>query len=168
MGHYAPMGYTTTEKRSRDVTYRAPKRPLEKVMTVINHATVDSTQVQSIIAAPVYPATMTGLRWNFTFNQDAGTSFAHYVWAIVLVPDGGTIDTLVFTDLSKFYTPEKNCLVWGYGSINTFATGQTKQVEGSTKTMRKIQNGDAIVFIMRGITTQTSHVRGAIQLFLKG
>ncbi len=163
---YPPRGYESTDKRSRTVTYNQAKRPIDKVMTVVNQAAIDATDVTSTITTCTYPCTVTGLRWNFTVNQDGGTGLAHIVWAIIYLREGETIDGLTFSDGLTFYKPESSVLVWGYAGISN--STEVKIIEGTTKTMRKMQLGDAIHMIFRGVATNTSHIRGAVQLFLKG
>ncbi len=163
---YPPPSYTINDKRQRTVTTRAAKRPIDKVMTIVNQAGVDSTDVTTTITTCTYPCTITGLRWGLSFNQFGGSATCHYVWAIIYLREGETIDGLSFADGLTFYKPESSVLVWGYGAMRNLQT--TNYAEGTTKTMRKMQLGDSVQFIMRGITTEESEVRGCVQLFLKG
>ena len=163
---YPPRGYETTDKRQRTVTYSSAKRPIDKVMTIVAQSGVDSTDVTTTVYTCTYPCTMTGLRWNLAFAQSAGTVWCHFVWAIIYLREGETIDGLSFGDGLTFYKPESSVLTYGYNTI--FNHTQTKLMEGTTKTMRKMQVGDSIQFLMRGITTETSEVRGCVQLFVKG
>ncbi len=164
MTFVAPNSFTVSDKRQRVVTVARASRPIDKTITTIQQF-LNATQDQTVITNPTFPSTMTGLRWNLTFSQSAGTSLAQYQWAIVFLAQDETIDTLAFGDNLRFYTPEKNCLVWGYGTI--FNMTQTNHVDGSTKTMRKLMVGDRIIFIALGIATNTVQVDGAVQLFLK-
>ncbi len=162
---YPPPSYNINDKRQRTVTYAAAKRPIDKVIRNIEHVGVDATNVSTTIISTTLPGTVTGIRWNFVITQDGGTGVADCVWAIVLLKDGDTLDTLTFTDSDILYKPEQNCLVWGFSSIknNLWAT----RVEGSTKTMRKLMIEDEIQFIAKGEVTNTSKIVGAIQLFIK-
>ncbi len=163
---YPPPSYNVSDKRQRTVTYAAAKRPIDKVMTVVNQGSVGTTDVTTTIFTCSYPCTMTGLRWNLAVDQSAGTGLAQFVWSIIYLREGETIDSMVFGDGLTFYKPESSVLVWGYGSIYNLT--QTKSLEGTTKTMRKMQVGDTIQFIYKGVATNTSSVFGAVQLFIKG
>ncbi len=164
---YPPRGYEVTDKRQRSVTYAAAKRPIDKVMTTIFHSGVNATDVTTTIYTATFPCTMTGLRWSLTFNQDGGVAQSHFVWAIIYLREGETIDGLVITDGLTFYKPESSVLVWGYGGQKGGHLVDSLR-EGTTKTMRKMQAGDIIAFIMKGIATETTECAGAVQLFVKG
>ncbi len=141
------------------------RRPINKSLITILQAGNDATDTTTALLAVAFPCTSTGLRWNLTFTQDAGTAVAFFYWAIVVLYDGSTQDTLVTTDGGTFYQPEKNVLAFGSGTIDNNV--ETKTYIGSTKTMRKLQVGDALIFIAKGSATNTTRCDGIVQFFCK-
>lgn len=166
MAMIAPNSFTVSDKRQRVVTVARANRPIDKKITVIAH-TVDLTQVSTTVAAPTFPSTMVGLRWNFTVSQTAGTGIARGAWAIVYLREGETVDALSFVDGATFYNPEQNCLTWGYIAIDNGSNPHV--IKGSTKTMRKLMVGDTIIMTSVGTSdTDVIFAQGGVQLFLKG
>ncbi len=141
------------------------KRPIDKSLVAILKAGVNATQQTTVLLTTTFPCTVVGLRWELSYEQDAGTGLCAFAWAIVVVRDGVTVDNLVTSDAGSFFNPEENCLVFGSGTIDN--NTQTKQFSGSTKTMRKMQGGDTLVYLHKGIATETSGSRGVIQFFCK-
>ncbi len=141
------------------------KRPIDKkLVTIANDATA-GTQVTTTLITATFPCTITGLRWSLAFVQDGGAGVCLFWWAIVIVRDGVTIDTLATSNGAVFFNPEQNCLVFGNGIID--ADTETKTFVGATKTMRKLMGGDTLQFVTLGGTTNTSGSRGIIQFFCK-
>ncbi len=165
MAFLAPRSFDISDKRQRTVTVARARRPVDKVILVVGLA-LNATDDSTVIHTATYPATMTGLRWDFNFLQSGGTGVASYVWAIIYLRDGETIDNLTFANGASLYSPEQNCLVWAFGSIDN--NTETKQDRGSTKTMRKMMVGDQIVVAALGVATNTTAMTGGVQLFLKG
>ncbi len=141
------------------------KRPIDKKLIAVLKAGVNATQQTTVLLTTTFPCTVVGLRWSLTFDQDGGTSTAAFSWAIVIVKEGVTVDTLVTSDAGSFFNPEENCLVFGMGTIDN--NQHTVQFSGATKTMRKMQGGDILMFIHKGIASETSGSRGVIQFFCK-
>jgi len=166
MAFIAPRSFEVSDKRQRVVTTSRAKRPIDKVIIVVNFSAVSATDENEEIISASYPATVTGLRWDFDVRQAGGTGVCDMTWAIVFLRDGETLDTLSFTAGITFYKPEQNCLVYGFQVIENKL--ETKHVKGSTKTMRKLMVGDSIHMIVKGVGTDTVTVKGAVQLFLKG
>ncbi len=144
---------------------RKQKRPINKSLVAILKDTVTATDQTTVIFTATFPCTMVGLRWNLAMYQNTGTGTAVVNWAIVIVREGFTIPTLTVSDAGTFYSPESDCLVFGVATI--YNNTQTKDFNGDTKTMRKMQGGDRLVFIARGIASETHSVRGIIQFFCK-
>lgn len=154
-------------KRARTGFIEAPrtKRPIDKKLVAIATNAIAATQDVTQLISATFPCTITGLRWNLSFIQDAGTGACVIHWAIVIVRDGVTIDTLGVSSAAVFFNPEQNCLVFGAAMIDN--NTQSKDFNGSTKTMRKLMGGDTLQFIHLGVATQTSGCRGVIQFFCK-
>ncbi len=144
---------------------RAARRPIDKSIVAVNKDAVDATDVTTVLLTTTFPCTVVGLRWDIAFFQAAGTGEGIFHWAIVVVRDGVTIDTLAISDAAAFFEPEQNCLVFGVGVIDN--NSQTKSFTGDTKTMRKMKGGDTLVFVAKGVATNTLGIRGVIQFFCK-
>ncbi len=166
MGTFVPTGFTTSDKRQRVTTFSRPRRNVNKEIIVIRKSSIQATQLVTNLVIATFPFTFTGLRWNFAVHQNAGTGEGLFSWCIAYVPDGETIDVMSRTDASGFYTPEQNCLVWGFGVIDNNSNGLL--IEGTTKTMRKMMTGDALIFAILGTgATNVLDLTGAIQFFQK-
>lgn len=133
------------------------KRPIDKKLISISKTNSTTQQSTDLITA-TFPCTITGLRWSFAMS---GSSVIH--WAIVILRDGETLDALGQGDASTLYNPEQN--VMAFGVVNALSTDHVHP-EGSTKTMRKLQGGDKIVFVM-DCSSATGSVNGCVQLFCK-
>ncbi len=155
-----------SNKRARSASFGGhTKRPIDKQLIVVSKDGVGSTQSTTTLLTVTFPCTIVGLRWTMSMLQDAGTGASHFFWAIMIVKDGVTIPVLAVTDAGDFVTPEQNVMAYGNGSIDNNST--TWGVIGSTKTMRKLMGGDLLVFVFRGIATNTVAVRGVVQFFCK-
>ncbi len=141
------------------------KRPINKSLVAIQQAGNNATDKSTQLFATTFPCTITGLRWAFTATQDAGTGTAFVHWAIVIVRAGVTQDVLTITDGASFFDPETNCLVFGATTIANNV--ESKDFIGDTKTMRKMQGGEALVFIAKGSDTNTTRIDGVVQFFCK-
>ncbi len=157
----------SSRKRARSEFTVIPrtKRPINKSLISVAQATVDGTQVVTTLLTVTFPCTITGVRWDLSFVQDAGTGNASFLWAVIINREGLTIDTMSFGNASSFYNPETNCLVFGSGIIDNNLDAIAHR--GHTKTMRKMQGGDVLAFIMIGTATNTSKCQGVIQFFCK-
>ncbi len=144
---------------------RTGRRPVDKLIIVVNKDTIAGSQVQTILTTATFPCTVVGLRWQITAAQDGGTTACIGEWAIIILRDGQTAGTLVLSDQGTMFQPEQDVLTWGMWNIDN--NTQTKMMEGDTKTMRKLLGGDRLVFIAIGVATQTTKIQGIIQFFCK-
>ncbi len=154
-----------SRKRLRPEGGFRTKRPTDKKIVSIGKGNMGTTNVATDLITATFPCTITGLRWNLSFAQDAGTGLAFFFWAIVIQRDGELLDIIGTTDGGSFYNPEQNVLTHGVGTIDNHS--ETKAVNGTTKSMRKLMGGDKYVFVARGTGTNTSRVDGQIQFFCK-
>jgi len=141
------------------------RRPVDKNLIAIAQTAIDATDQTTTLVTATFPCTIVGLRWDFSIIQTAGTGICTYYWAIVILRDGLTQPTIAISDGSTFYNPEQDVMAFGATSIDN--NTQTKQYMGSTKTMRKMMGGDKLIFISKGVATNTSRVDGVIQFFCK-
>lgn len=143
---------------------RRTKRPIAKQLIVISKTAV-SAQVTTTLITATFPCTITGLRWVVSAAADAGTAFSQMSWAIVKVTDGNTPNTLSGTDGATFYAPEQDVLAFGKSIIMPGNVVHPHNDSGSTKTMRKLQAGDQVFFLVASEATNTIEVQGVIQFF---
>ncbi len=147
---------------------RRAKRPINKELISILH-NVGTTQGTTFIIPPaVFPGTVTGLRWSVCVRASLVTGPAEIFWAIVVVPQGDTIDAMSIGDGTSFYAPEKNVLTFGIfeGPDADLGVGPVLHVfEGTTKTMRKFMVGDTLAFISNANNANAGRITAIIQVF---
>ena len=144
---------------------RSAKRPIDKSIVFVNKTGISGSQVQTTLSTTTFPCTIVGLRWEISAVQSGGTGVATFLWAVVVIRDGDSADTLVFSDAGSVYEPEQNVLTWGTSLINN--NTNNIQWKGDTKTMRKMMGGDQLAFICIGEATNTMDIHGIIQFFCK-
>ncbi len=161
---------STTRKRSRtsDSTARTTKRSIDKELKIANQIATTSV-VTTVLKTTTFPCTIVGLRWDGNI-QAITASNALVAWAIIVVHDGNAANTPALSDGSNFYTPEQDVLA--FGLTRTLGTGSTSgpsvaQVSGSTKTMRKLKQGDQLMFISFSGSAASAAVDFIIQFFCK-
>ena len=142
------------------------KRPIDKNLKVITKTGVDATQVATTLITATFPCTVTGIRQSLSFSRTAGAATCFYHWAIVLVRDGNSANALAVSDAATLYEPEQNVLAFGNGSL-VAAGPDAADITGSTKTMRKLMGSDVLVFVAKGVATNTVDIQGVIQFFCK-
>ncbi len=141
------------------------RRPIDKEIVVVFKTGLVGTQAVTTLKTTTFPCTITGLRWDIEAAQIAGTAVSKIAWAIVLVPEGDAINTLVISDAGSLYSPEQNVMAFGMGLPQTTSNGS--RFQGSTKTMRKMRGGDLLQFVAVSEATNSLDVFGAIQFFCK-
>ena len=155
-----------TTQGQRPVFQISQKRPIDKSLVYVNKDTVDATQVTTQLLVATFPCTVTGLRWDIQVDRSAGTGQCRGDWCIVLVKDGNSANSISISDAATFYEPEQNVLAFGVHSGQQDGPDSTHFM-GTTKTMRKLMGGDQLIFVYKGLATNTSNVRGIIQFFCK-
>ncbi len=146
------------------------KRPIAKDIISIGITNAGTVQRSTQLKVTTFPCTLTGLRWSLSYQSVLVSGPAAQFWGIVLNREGETSNTLVTSDGSTLYSPEQNVLAWGHWQATDADIGQGPSVmrsEGTTKTMRKLQEGDSIDFLIIGTAGTANLVRGAIQFFCK-
>jgi len=158
-------------KRTRRVVPRrtGARRAVDKELKVVTLVDVGTTQRSTTLKTTTFPCTIAGLRWHIAFqNKNAGASEFIY-WAIVVVHDGQAVSAPSTSNAADFYTPEQNVLAFGIISADDFDSGGkiTTMVEGQSKTMRKLRQGDQVIFTTLGITGTAGELRAVVQFFCK-
>lgn len=149
------MQYAYTAPRSR--------RPMDKIIKTIKVADVSSgAQTSTTLATATYPGTIVGLRWELSFVKT--TNSGNVAWAIVLVREGASADTITLTDAAAFYQPEQNVLACGVLGLDTT---DRDIIVGDTKAMRKLQGGDQLLFLTYADVVSCASCSGTVQFFVK-
>ena len=162
------MGY---KRRRMDGGGYQAKRPIDKKLLVVNKANVVGSNQSLDLLAPTSPCTVCGIRWSLMAGPNGGTSGNQhdFQWAIVLLPDGNTVDNPATVDGQIMYQPEQHVLAFGSSSSDgtAFVSQEGQHFEGTSKSMRKLKEGDKVVFVCRGVATEPSRIFGTVQVFCK-
>ncbi len=154
-------------KRRRTGPVARARRPIDKDLKVVAH-TITTTVVSTTLKTTTFPCTVVGIRWTLTLSS-AVASIQDVWWALVVVPDGESVNTPAISDGATFYAPEQNVLAFGVGQLMSNAGDgiQPLMWEGSTKTMRKLKAGDVLALATIGSDANGGLMRGVIQFFCK-
>lgn len=152
------------------VVQTSVKRPIDKNLVNVVKTTIADNKHTSLLATATYPGTITGIRWSIACVADNGGDNMIY-WALVRVKEGIAVGTLATSDLSTLFEPEQEVLAFGIISIvqgDSTAGSATYNGEGSTKTMRKLMNGDQLFVVLQGTNGGASSTfRATFQFFQK-
>lgn len=159
---------------SRTVVFKNPggraRRPIDKALPCVFMTGLVNTQQTQDLVTPNAPCTVMGIRWSMDawIDDSTATADAEIAWAIVILRDGRTANTMSKTGGSNLYEPEQDVLAYGRFILRDDAAGMAAHnFEGNTKTMRKLRVGDKITFLALGTASGNSDVRGTIQVFCK-
>lgn len=159
---------------TRTVMFRNPggrsRRPIDKALPNISMTGLVGTQQTQDLVTPSAPCTVMGFRWAMSFYLDGGaTGDSEISWAIIILRDGNTANTMSKTGGSNLYEPEQDVLAFGRQILmqNTNENESRYNLVGNTKTMRKLKVGDKITFIALGNTNGNTSIRGTVQIFCK-
>jgi len=143
------------------------KRPIDKSLVVVSQ-TLNTTQQSTDLVTATFPCTVTGIRWDGTASA-ASTAGVRGFWALVLVKDGNSANTMAVSDGSTLYEPEQNVLAFGHFQCYDTDAGTGPggvHIMGSTKTMRKLMGGDKLSLITIASATGGPFNMG-VQFFCK-
>lgn len=171
-----------SSKRSKRRFSSRSKRPIDKniVGFSINLSGGNQGEVgiwppaSGPTAGSVFPGTITGIRWHIDCTSHTA-QFVRFAWAIVRLRQGQTASALTLPpSVGTMYSPEQDVIV--IGSCSTMLQNNTSlygthgyAIEGTTKAMRKVQNGDRIIFLCQDddSATDPNNVNGMIEYFVK-
>ncbi len=145
------------------------KRPIDKNIISINQ-TLGTTQVQTTLKTITFPATIVGIRWELAFVNTSTADNNTVSWAIIVIRQGNTANTMSISNGGDFYTPEKEVLAYGVVSLADNSAGDGPRLvnaSGQTKTMRRMMGGDILAFVQLSTLAASGTAKGAIQFFLK-
>ncbi len=156
-------------KRARGGGARVVARPIDKELKFVNQA-VTSSVVSTTLKTTTFPGTVVGLRWDLSALCIIATASPVVAWAIVVVPDGEAVNTPAISDGADFYTPEQNVLAFGMthlADIDATTGPRIMTFEGTTKTMRKLKQGDILALLSFSNTAVSAELDGIVQFFFK-
>ncbi len=159
-----------SRKNATKSQFRSVKRPVDKKLIVVNKSPQSTTQLATVLITATFPCTISGLRWSLTFNNIIATSDTNVRWAIVRVRDGVTVSTTAVSDAGDFYTPEQEVMAFGIthlGDSDGTVGPMIVNMEGNTKTMRKLMGGDTLQFIATAGAVNSVDILGIVQFFCK-
>ncbi len=114
--------------------------------------------------------TVSGLRWILDMLPSTGAMIV--TWLIWIRRHGQTVPTILANNAlpveSFAKLNDEDVLIWGSGSTPAGGT-TTRTFEGSTKTQRKMQKGDQLMFsyTAAGVGTEVVSLQLMAQTFLK-
>jgi len=113
-----------------------------------------------------FPGTITGLRWQVAgINGSVENTVIR--WCIVKCREGLTPGNLTnHTAAGAMYVPEQDVIAWGQLIVGAEWVSNYHN-EGSTKAMRKLQNGDSLWFVSNDASANALNVWYTIQFFYK-
>jgi len=152
--------------KRRRISRRAA-RPIDKQIVTLNHVAGIQKETQLMIVQ-AGARTLTGVRWNFNIISNTNTANPDFWWAIVIVKDGEVANPLDIGDQQQTYVPEQNVLAFGsrVGINLSTAADLVQHIEGSTKSMRKMMEGDKLFFISTTSVASGWILNGAVQFFM--
>lgn len=127
-----------------------------------NHALMPQAADAATNSVISQAMTVSGFRWNINFSPTAVTTAQRYKWVVWVRRKKAPISSIPMvsngTPTDGFnQIDENNIIVWGIGmSMN----GQPYCSDGATKTQRKMQAGDQLVF---SIVAQTAGATDGLQ-----
>ncbi len=150
-------------------------RPIDKVLPGVNMLNLVNVQVTQDLVTAATACTATGIRWslNAISTDTADVGIAAGAWAIIILRDSRTAQTMSFTAGSNLYEPEQDVLSFGRwlfsGKGDATGVGPgSMHFSGETKTMRKLKIGDKLSIIaLGGAGAVEMTFSGTVQIFCK-
>lgn len=100
--------------------------------------------------------------------QTAHDALDQIAWAVQVVREGVTTPIIALSDGGPFLKPEGNVLTFGIHSLGIQDDGQPSVSDiGHTKSMRKMQGGDKLIFSAKSTAAGVVQLTGVVQFFCK-
>lgn len=135
----------TRSKRIKNKKLYTSRGELTVLAGAGNYGGANAT-IQSNVS---YPNTIAGLRWEVSLmnlSADDMTHIREVFWFIAIYREGNVPQPATYTALG-LVKPEANVITWGTG-ISGVGNERSLTWSGSTKSMRKMQTGDEIYFVI--------------------
>ena len=157
------------KRRAVGISRPGAARPIDKELIVVAQSATTSL-LSTTLKSTTFPCTIVGLRWSFSIRSVIASGDSIVSWAIVTTPDGEAANTPSQSNGADFYTPEQNVMAFGVAQVRDTDAGSgpvTIMFEGTTKTMRKLKQGDLLQFISISNVASSASINGVIQFFCK-
>ena len=159
-----------TMKRARTelpaVVVARPRRPVERQCLTVNR-TVTNTQSSNNLFTASNALTYTGGSIQVSCAQAQSASAATMRWALVIVREGLTPTTLSMTDGGTMFLPEQDVLAAGSFTSPTGTTVSIASEFHKLKSMRKMKEGDTLLWLTISSVATSFVLNGVINLFFK-
>lgn len=144
------------------------RRDLGKFLVNIYHAGTSIQHDTVLMGEAQQPGTITGLRWDIAFAGTEGSNGQgqDFAWCIYALRQSVAVPTLSLDGASALTGNLRDVIAFGSGVVvQGFAPTEE---HGSTKSMRKLQRGDKLMFSFKPLgATPKVHVRGSAQFFYR-
>lgn len=158
-------------KRQRSgsvIVARARTRPIQKELVVINNTATTSTTT-AVMTTFAQAGTVVGLRWSISDLSAINTS-TQVAWCIMVLRESVANPVMSLGSGADLVNPVQDVLAFGVGHTAATLGNAGPMVhnwEGSTKTMRKVQGGDKLVFLQISNGVSSDNFLAAVQYFIK-
>lgn len=164
-----PRSYPTSTKR---IVRRGKKRNIDKQLIGINELHTTIADHPQILYTCTFPCTLVSMRWSIIASATAvNTTF---LWNICIVRQnvvGGpvTLTLPVSNNPGVTYSaPETDVIAFGISdAIVIAAKTASMPLQDSTKTQRKLQAGDQVVWVSHQLAANQISCAGVFQFFIK-
>lgn len=167
-------------KRRPIVRQISTKRPIDKAIVIGTIISDLAAKKVDLFGPMTFPGTWSGFRWQVGGSSSANPATYNFIsWAIIKTRDGvaplfpTVVPTLsTATAAPTFIMPEQDVIAFGILPVTSLSATQNQIMEGSTKSMRKMNKGDQIFFVCSfGGTLSGTGAQGAcsfvVQAFYK-
>ena len=142
--------------------YKKAARPVDKEQMYLIASSLGTTQDNQDIRVSTVAETYTGGHIQVSLQRVSGGGVIQC--ALMMVPEGVTNPTLTTTDANPFAQPEEYVL-WGASVYLGSNSVEPVILKDRIKTMRKMKNGDALVFACRGSVATVGTVTALVTAF---
>ena len=147
------------------------RKNVEKRLISFHFNTVDSvSQAEQALINANFPCTAGGISLDLVAHRESSSSgnSTSMGWALIINRGGQTNATISLGAGTTFFEPEENVLLSGVFSSQGVINDSTYRYI-RTKTMRKLQSGDRLMFIAKGNGPAASNdawfIRGTLTMF---
>ena len=143
--------------------YSGPKRPIDKEQAYLSGSNIGTTQDSSTLRTSTVAETYTGGHIQVSVARVSGGVLN---MVLIVIPEGLTIPSVSTTDGNPPYTPEEHVLWAGTLRISSSSVEQHLLV-GKIRSMRKMKNGDRLMFLIRGDGASVGSFSAIVTSFFK-
>ena len=136
---------------------RRAKQETEKILYNIRVTSGGTATGNEIVYTATYPGVIQGIRLQGT-SRNTNDDPADCVVGVMIVREGISLPSIAISNGTVPYAPEQNVILIGTGSMSAQANGEpVLEWDMATKSKRKMQRGDRLVFFEVGNTGNIFH-----------